>query len=312
MRQTILCELLQACNQTDVDRPFTYRFPCAVLTCVPLQKPLVGFKAGLVNTERVPGDATRLRMVADPRKGEIRLTRNMDGTMELMWRDRSTGTAVHRFMVFPGDVGFKRIRTGRDADRVWELRFLAAGDARRFFFWMQSGKPEKDEENASKLLRMINDPAAAAAEAAGGAGAAAGGRAGGRAGRAGGAAAAGGGGALSRDELQAMLAAMVSPRHALSALLMRRQTLRRRTTLSIGRFLPHLLPLCTCCASSTSPVQGAVVPTAGTGPGSSSAAAPAAGSAAPAAGSAAGSAAPAAGSAAGSAAPAAPAMPEDG
>lgn len=168
-----------------------------------LQKPLVAFKAGLVNTERVPGDATRLRMVSDPRKGEIRLTRNMDGTMELMWRDRSTGTAVHRFTVFPNDVGFKRIRTGRDADRVWELRFLAAGDARRFFFWMQSGKPEKDEENASKLLRMINDPAAAAAEASGG-------RAAGRAGRAGGGAAAGGAGALSRDELQAMLAAMVS------------------------------------------------------------------------------------------------------
>lgn len=224
-----------------------------------MQKPLVSFKAGLVNTERVPGDATRLRMVADPRKGEIRLTRNFDGVMELMWRDRSNGNAVHRFMVFPNDVGFKRIRTGRDADRVWELRFLAAGDARRFFFWMQSGKPEKDEELASKLLRMINDPAAAAAEAAGGA--AAGGRAGGRAGRAGAAAAGGGGVALSRDELQAMLAAMVS----WAAVLCYADLLRLQPLWLCGSCCPImlfcaadaslcvcLLPAGRCCANSWS------------------------------------------------------------
>ena len=48
--------------------------------------------------------------------------------MTLEWRDRATGATggMEPLMVFPNDLGFRRIRTGRDADRVYELRFLAA------------------------------------------------------------------------------------------------------------------------------------------------------------------------------------------
>jgi hypothetical protein len=176
-----------------------------------LQKPLVSFRAGIVNSERAAGDATRLRMRADTRKGELRVVRGGEGVMSLEWRDRVSGTVAHSFMVFPNDVAFRRIRTGRESDRVYELKFLGAGDSRRFFFYMQSSKVEGDEENARKLVDTINNPPAAGAE-----GGAAGGR-GARAARAAGGAGAGGP-MLTQEQLAQMLANVVGVRYGSSRL----------------------------------------------------------------------------------------------
>lgn len=203
-------------------------------------KPLVSFRCGLINSDAIPGDSTKLRMRADPRKGELRLMRSFDGVLTLEWRDRTTGNPIHSWMVFPGDISFKRIKTGRDGDRVFELKFTAAGDNRRFFFWMQKGEAaaasaaptegasasaagassalQEDIDNAKKLLELINNPQAAQqaanANAAAGSGGTAGGRAGGRGAAGGGAGGAVGGGALTQEQLAAMLSAMVSRRRA--------------------------------------------------------------------------------------------------
>jgi Proteasome complex subunit Rpn13 ubiquitin receptor len=202
-------------------------------------KPLVSFRCGLINSENIPGDSTKLRMRADPRKGELRLMRSFDGVLTLEWRDRTTGNPIHSWMVFPGDITFRRVKTGRESDRVYGLQFTAAGDSRRFFFWMQKGETPaaaptegaaapaaaaagstasslqaEDDANAKKLVELINNPQAAQAAAAAnaGGGAAAGGAAGaggGRAGRGAAAGAAPAGGALTQEQLAAMLSAMV-------------------------------------------------------------------------------------------------------
>lgn len=123
-----------------------------------VQKPLLAFRAGRCVHER--SGASKLRIRADPRRGEVRLVRSPEGMINVQWRDRTTGNMEINLECFPDDVTFKRIRTGREEDRVYELNFVSAAD-RRFFFWMQEPAVEKDAENARKLVETVNNPAGA-------------------------------------------------------------------------------------------------------------------------------------------------------
>ena len=161
-------------------------------------KPLVSFKCGRVNSERVGG--TKLRLTADPRKGELSLLKDgqvrrlvlphlpadqttqpgfslpplkhafflllllSQGVMHIMWKDRSTGDQGMDLEVFPGDVEFKRIAAPVPGDRIYELRFTAT--ARREFFWAQEAKEAADKDGVAKLVEFVNNPSAAAAASA--------------------------------------------------------------------------------------------------------------------------------------------------
>jgi hypothetical protein len=124
-------------------------------------------------------------MTPDPRPGTLQLVMGDDGMAHLQWKDRRANRVETDLLALPESIVFKRIRTGRDADRVYELRFTDGN--RRMYFWMQEPSDAKDAELASKLVEAVNNPAAAqqAAAAAAGGGAAGGRGAGGMAGLAG-------------------------------------------------------------------------------------------------------------------------------
>lgn len=90
-----------------------------------------------MNSEPVRGSQpAKLRLAPDNRKGLLRVIRSpAEGTIQLQWVNRTSGDVQLDLMVFPHDVTFKRVRTGNDKDRVYELKFVA-GD-RAFYFWMQ-------------------------------------------------------------------------------------------------------------------------------------------------------------------------------
>jgi hypothetical protein len=122
-----------------------------------------------MNAEPVRGNASRVRLAPDTRRGWIRVVRSMEGTVQFQWVNRQSNDVALDLTVFPGDVTFRRVKAEPEKpnERVYELKYTSGGN-RNFFFWMQEAKPEVDAENVTKLLRAINEPDAAAAEVAGG------------------------------------------------------------------------------------------------------------------------------------------------
>jgi 26S proteasome regulatory subunit N13 len=89
----------------------------------------------MMHHETVRGSPTKLRVAPDHRKGTLSVQRDPDGTVHVTWRDRSSGAVGLDRTVFPADVTFQRIKTGKESDRVYEMRYGATDS--RFFFWMQ-------------------------------------------------------------------------------------------------------------------------------------------------------------------------------
>jgi hypothetical protein len=85
----------------------------------------------------------------DKRRGTISLEKSNDGLIHFKWTDRSSGNTEDNRIVFPGEINFKRCRTGRENDRVYMLKFQ--GGQQPLMFWMQEKLSEKDAENASKM-----------------------------------------------------------------------------------------------------------------------------------------------------------------
>lgn len=111
----------------------------------------------MVNHEPVRG-TNKVRMTADTRKGSLSVGRDPnDSSVHITWTDRATGAKGLDLMVFPNDVTFKRISTGNNNDRVYELKYKETG-SRAYYFWMQTFKSDEDEANARKCLQSIDNP----------------------------------------------------------------------------------------------------------------------------------------------------------
>lgn len=111
----------------------------------------------MVNHEPIRG-TNKVRMTADTRKGSLSVGRDpADSSVHISWTDRATGSKGLDLMVFPNDVTFKRINTGNNNDRVYELKYKETG-SRAYYFWMQNFKPDEDEANARKFLQSIDNP----------------------------------------------------------------------------------------------------------------------------------------------------------
>lgn len=95
----------------------------------------------------------------EDKKGLITLTKENDGLIHFRWKDRTTNTVVDDLIVFPDDVQYKRVNTGRESDRVYMLKWRI-GD-RRIMFWMQNKSSVDDAENCTKINTHINNPNAA-------------------------------------------------------------------------------------------------------------------------------------------------------
>ncbi|KAL0268198.1 UNVERIFIED_CONTAM: hypothetical protein PYX00_010228 [Menopon gallinae] len=121
-------------------------------------KNLVEFKAGKM--------VMKGKMVhPDKRKGLLYVYQSDDSLMHFCWKDRTTGTVEDDLIIFPDDCEFKRVEqctTGR----VYVLKFKSS--SRKFFFWLQEPKTDKDEENCKKINEMLNNPPTAGSSRSGG------------------------------------------------------------------------------------------------------------------------------------------------
>lgn len=119
---------------------------------------VISFKAGLM----VIGNETdgRFNCSADNRKGLISLVKDQaDNLLHFRWSTRPQGTVEIDRMIFPDEVDFKKVNTGRPEDRVYLLKYRGGGP--KLMFWLQDQSTEKDADNISKLNNYLNDPAAA-------------------------------------------------------------------------------------------------------------------------------------------------------
>jgi len=128
---------------------------------------LVEFKAGKMFMK--PGNMVH----PDKRKGLVYVYQSDDSLMHFCWKDRSTGEVVDDLIIFPDDVMFKHIPPAKISaarcDRIFVLKFKAS--SRKFFFWMQEPKSDKDEEFCSKVNNLLNNPPAPGSRSGGGGGA---------------------------------------------------------------------------------------------------------------------------------------------
>lgn len=114
---------------------------------------LVEFKAGKM--------FMRSNMVhPDSRKGLVYIHQGPDTLMHFCWKDRTSSTVNpdDDLVIFANEVEFKKV-TQNTTGRVYILKWK--NNNRKFFFWMQEPKAEKDDELCKKVNDLLNNPPAA-------------------------------------------------------------------------------------------------------------------------------------------------------
>ncbi|XP_060083008.1 proteasomal ubiquitin receptor ADRM1-B-like [Ylistrum balloti] len=101
----------------------------------------------------------------DKRKGQVYVYQSEDSLMHFCWKDRTTGTVEDDLIIFPDDVEFKHV-TQCTTGRVYVLKFKSS--TRKFFFWMQEPKSDKDDEHCKKVNEYLNNPPTPGSSRAGG------------------------------------------------------------------------------------------------------------------------------------------------
>ena len=91
-------------------------------------------------------------MTADPRRGTIKLVKDVQGLINFKWIPAGSTSAETELALMPGDSIFEKVKQTKD--RVYLLYFPQG--PRYFFFWMQNSDAEQDEENAKKFNDLVN------------------------------------------------------------------------------------------------------------------------------------------------------------
>ncbi|XP_017778898.1 PREDICTED: proteasomal ubiquitin receptor ADRM1-like isoform X2 [Nicrophorus vespilloides] len=92
----------------------------------------------------------------DKRKGLLYVYQSDDSLMHFCWQDRTTGVVEDDLIIFPDDCEYVKVpqcTTGR----VYLLKFKSSN--RRFFFWLQEPRADKDEDNCKRINEYLNNPA---------------------------------------------------------------------------------------------------------------------------------------------------------
>ncbi|CAG4978317.1 unnamed protein product [Parnassius apollo] len=88
--------------------------------------------------------------------------------MHFCWKDRTTGEVEDDLLIFPDDCEFVRVNectTGR----VYVLKFKSF--SKKYFFWMQEPKTDKDDEYCRRINEALNNPPTSGGRGGGGGGA---------------------------------------------------------------------------------------------------------------------------------------------
>lgn len=115
---------------------------------------ILSFNAGMCNLS-APNAAGKIVVTPDTRRCRITLESGSDSLLHFRLVDRSNGACSLDRIIFPHEVEFKKVRTGTDTDRVFQLKL---GGNQRFLYWMQDKSADKDEENCRKMNKFCNDP----------------------------------------------------------------------------------------------------------------------------------------------------------
>ncbi|KAK6967714.1 adhesion regulating molecule 1 [Biomphalaria glabrata] len=91
----------------------------------------------------------------DKRKGLIYVYQSDDSLMHFCWKDRSSGVVEDDLIIFPDDIEFQHV-SQCTTGRVYVLKFKSS--SRKFFFWLQEPKADKDEDNCKKVNDFLNNP----------------------------------------------------------------------------------------------------------------------------------------------------------
>ncbi|VEN44840.1 unnamed protein product, partial [Callosobruchus maculatus] len=114
-------------------------------------KHLIEVRAGKMNL--------RGRMVyPDKRKGLLYVYQSEDSLMHFCWQDRTTGIVEDDLIIFPDDCEYVKVpqcTTGR----AYLLKFKSS--TKKFFFWIQEPKVDKDEDNCKRINELLNNPSSA-------------------------------------------------------------------------------------------------------------------------------------------------------
>ncbi|XP_013774745.1 proteasomal ubiquitin receptor ADRM1-like [Limulus polyphemus] len=113
-------------------------------------KYLVEFKAGKMTLK---GNMVH----PDKRKGLVYVYQADDSLMHFCWKDRSSGIIHDDLIIFPDDVEFKKVQQC-NTGRVFVLKFKSS--SRKYFYWMQEPKTDKDDEYCDKVNEYLNHPPA--------------------------------------------------------------------------------------------------------------------------------------------------------
>jgi hypothetical protein len=124
---------------------------------------LLSFKAGKIDLDGPKANGC-YKATPDLRKGTVSLVRTNDQLVHFRWADRTSGAIEDDRILFPDEISFKKVKTGKDADRVYMVKYSSGAEP--MMFWMQEKESDKDEENSTKINQYANDPAAATAAAA--------------------------------------------------------------------------------------------------------------------------------------------------
>jgi len=96
------------------------------------------------------------RMVyPDKRKGLLYVYQSEDSLMHFCWQDRTTGVVEDDLIIFPDDCEYVKVpqcTTGR----AYLLKFKSSN--RRFFFWLQEPRADKDDDNCKRINEILNNP----------------------------------------------------------------------------------------------------------------------------------------------------------
>jgi 26S proteasome regulatory subunit N13 len=114
-------------------------------------KHLVEVRAGKMNLKG--------RMVCpDKRKGLLYVYQSDDSLMHFCWQDRTTGIVEDDLIIFPDDCEYIKV-SQCTTGRVYLLKFKSSN--RKFFFWLQEPRTDKDDENCKRINELLNNPSSA-------------------------------------------------------------------------------------------------------------------------------------------------------
>ncbi|KAI3849473.1 hypothetical protein MKX03_033765 [Papaver bracteatum] len=108
---------------------------------------MLEFRAGKLNLEGT-------RLVADSRKGLVRISRGDEGLLHFQWLDRTQNVLEDDQIIFPDEAVFEKV--GPPSERVYRLKFST--DNRTFFFWMQEPNSDEDSRISTSVNFHMNRP----------------------------------------------------------------------------------------------------------------------------------------------------------